>query len=98
MLALAAACAADVVERGPKLSAKETEDAMAKMFSDTSGTARFSCAPGDGRHEYICQGRYVPIDRTQPAFAQRIGVSVSHYFEGKPEFAIAVLRDGAAKK
>jgi hypothetical protein len=40
----------------------------------------------------------VPIDRTLPVFTQRIGASLSHYFEGEPVFAIVVLRDGATKK
>ena len=58
----------------------------------------FSCRDGDSRHQFICQGRYVPVDPNDGVVAHRIGVSVSHYYEGKPVFAISVLRDETARK
>ena len=83
---------------GPKLSIPAAEAGLAKMFSDTSGKATFSCTDGGRRYDFICQGRYVPVNRNESVVAHRIGVSVSHYFEGEPVFAISVLRDGAARK
>lgn len=96
-LAFLAACA----RRAPsekKLSIPAAEAALSKMFSDTSGKAAFSCSDGGGRYDFICQGRYVPVDRSEGVVAHRIGVSVSHYYEGEPVFAISVLRDGTAQK
>ena len=80
------------------LSIPKAEAALAKMFTDTSGKAEFSCTDGGDRYEFICQGRYVPIDRSEGIVAHRIGASVSHYFEGEPVFAITVLREGSAQK
>ena len=93
----AAACtsSAQSPQSGRKLSIPEAEAGLAKMFSDASGKAAFSCTEGNGRHEFICQGKYVPVARGERIVAHRIGVSVSHYFEGEPVFAIAVLRDGS---
>ena len=80
------------------LSIPQAEAALAKMFSDDSGKANFSCADGGGRYDFICQGRYVPVDRSEGVVAHRIGASVSHYYEGEPVFAISVLRDGTASR
>lgn len=83
--------------RTRSLPIPKAEAALAKMFTDTSGKAEFSCTDGGDRYEFICQGRYVPIDRSERIVAHRIGASVSHYFEGEPVFAITVLRDGSAQ-
>jgi len=85
-------------QRTRSLSIPQAEAALAKMFSDTSGKAEFTCADGGDRYEFICQGRYVPIDRSERVVAHRIGASVSHYFEGEPVFAISILREGSAQK
>jgi hypothetical protein len=63
------------------------------MFSDSSGKAEFTCSAGGIRYDYICDGRYVPFDRTQRVIAHRIGANLSHYFEGEPVFAISVIKD-----
>jgi hypothetical protein len=76
-----------------KLSIREAEAGLSKMFTDGSGKADFSCADGGGRYEFICKGRYVPVDRNEGVVAHRIGASVSHYYEGEPVFAITVLRE-----
>jgi hypothetical protein len=81
-----------------KLSIPQAEAGLAKMFSDDSGKATFSCTDGGGRYDFICQGRYVPVSSSESVVAHRIGASVSHYFEGEPVFAIAVLRDGTASR
>lgn len=81
-------------EEKKTLSIPDAEAALSKMFSDTSGNATFSCADGGGRYDFICQGRYVPVDQSDGVVAHRIGASISHYHEGKPVFAITVLRDG----
>ncbi len=99
MLTVAAGCASSAASDArtdsseKKLSVPEAEAGLSRMFSDSSGNATFSCGVGSGRHEFICQGRYVPINPSEPVIAHRIGVSVSHYEEGKPVFAIVVLRD-----
>ena len=100
-LAMAGACTTSAssnpsgAEAKKKLTIPEAEEGLAKMFTDDEGKATFSCTEGTGKHEFICHGRYVPVDPSDGVVEHRIGVSVSHYFEGKPVFAIAVLRDGA---
>lgn len=79
----------------PKLSIPEAEAGLAKMFTDDEGKATFSCTDGGTRYAFICYGRYVSNDPSDGVVEHRIGVNVSHYFEGKPVFAIQVLRDGA---
>ena len=99
LMAFVPACTSSAQSpRTRSLSIPKAEAALAKMFSDTSGKAEFSCTDGGDRYEFICQGRYVPIDRSERVVAHRIGASVSHYFEGEPVFAISVLRDGSAQK
>jgi hypothetical protein len=98
-LAFVTACTGSAQSRPTRsLSIPKAEAALAKMFSDTSGKAEFSCTDGGDTYEFICQGRYVPIDRRERVVAHRIGASVSHYFEGEPVFAISVLRDASAQK
>ncbi len=97
MSACIAACASSA-SSGTKPSTPATEAALSKMFSDSLGKAEFSCRDGGSRYDFICQGRYVPFDRTEGVVAHRIGVSVSHYFEGEPVFAISVLRDDTERK
>ena len=91
-LVFAMACAPRATPDKPTLSSAETEAGLAKMFTDEGGKASFTCLAGDDRNEYICEGSYVPFDRSQPTVKQRLGVSVSHYEEGKPVFAIRVVR------
>jgi hypothetical protein len=100
MFAFIAACgrSASPEKNEKKLSIPEAEAGLSKMFSDTSGKAEFSCSDGGDRYDVICQGRYLPVDRNEPVIAHRIGASVSHYYEGKPVFAISVLRDRTAQK
>jgi hypothetical protein len=82
-----------------KLSIPDAEAALARMFSDTEGKANFACSDGGNtRYEFICNGRYTPIDPSDGVVAHKIGVSVSHYEEGKPVFAIQVIRDGTTAK
>lgn len=45
----------------------------------------------------FCDGRYVPFDCTDRVVAHRIGANLSHDFEGKPVFALSVIRDSAKK-
>ena len=99
VMAFVPACTGSAqTQRTRSLSIPKAEAALAKMFSDTSGRAEFTCTDGGDRYEFICQGRYTPIDRSERIVAHRIGASVSHYFEGEPVFAISVLRDVPAQK
>jgi hypothetical protein len=97
-LVLATACTSRANSDKPTLSSAETEAELAKMFTDAGGKASFTCLAGDERNQYICDGNYVPFDRNQPTVKQRLGVSVSHYEEGKPVFAIRVVRNGPSNK
>lgn len=91
-------CAQDAANPATrKPSVKEAEAELVKMFSDSVGKAEFNCIAGGSRYDYICDGRYVPFDRTDRVVAHRIGANLSHYFEDKPVFAISVIRDSAKK-
>lgn len=95
VLILAAGCSQIGTAGTKKPTVKEAEAAFGKMFSDSSGKAEFTCSAGGIRYDYICDGRYLPFDRTQRVIAHRIGANLSHYFEGEPVFAISVIKNPA---
>ena len=97
-LAFVPACVPTGNSHKPKLSITETEAGLARMFTDAAGEAAFACRAGNGRDDYVCDGIYTPFDRSQPRVKQRIGASLSHYYEGKPVFAIRVLRGNTSEK
>jgi hypothetical protein len=95
-VAISIVCAAACVTRAdadkPALSKADTEAGLARMFTDAGGQASFTCGDGDERSQYICDGNYVPFDRSEATVKQRFGVSLSHYEDGKPVFAIRAVR------
>ena len=97
-LVFATACTASADSNKRTLSIAETESGLAKMFTDAGGTASFTCLAGDERNQFLCDGQYVPFDRSQPTVKQRLGVSLSHYQEGAPVFAIRVIRNKPSDK
>jgi len=97
-LAFATACVATAKSDKPTMSVADTEAGLAKMFTDAGGTASFTCHDGDERSQYICDGVYVPVDRREPTVKQRFGVSLSHYEDGKPVFAIRTVRGSTSEK